>query len=156
MIADAREGEAPAEPGVQGSGFRVQEDDALANQDRSELVNDHPVRACSHNETVAGNGHPAVANAADATDCQDEVSGELENRRREFLAALHDDAAPVQPPFTDAGGMLLDSSEMETTNGHASATSLLDQPIAASARPMSRKERRARQRLLERKLRKAK
>ena len=156
VIADAREGEAPAEPGVQGSGFRVQEDDALANQDRLELVNDHPVRACSHNETVAGNGHPAVANAADATDCHDEVSGELENRRREFLAALRDDSAPVQPPFTDAGGMLLDSSEMETTNGHASATALFGEPGQATSRPLSRKERRARQRILERKLRKAK
>jgi len=72
------------------------------------------------------------------------------------LAALHDDAAPVQPPFTDAGGMLLDTSEMRPSNGHASATDLLDQPPAALARPLNRQERRARQRLLERKLKKAK
>jgi len=143
----AREGEAPAEPRVQGSGFRVQEDQQEC---------DPPVRACSHNEAVSGNGHAATAETVDATDCQKEVYDELENRRREFLAALNDDTAPVQPPFTDAAGMLLDSSESQAINGHASSVALLDQPAATTARPLSRKERRARQRMLERKLRKAK
>jgi len=126
----AREGEAPAEPRVQGSGLGVQEEQQESNP---------PVRACSHNEPVAANGHPSAAPSDDATDCHDEVCNELENRRREFLAALQDDAAPVQSPFTDAGGMRLDG-----------------EAAVAPSRPLSRKERRARQRLLERKLRTAK
>ena len=141
-----------------GSRFNVQgsksgEQDADVGGEDAE---NPPVRACSHNEAVAANGHPAALASVDATDCQDEVSSELENRRREFLAALHNDAAPVHSLLADAGGMLLDSSEMQPINSHASTTALLDQPVAAPARPLSRKERRARQRLLERKLRKAK
>jgi len=150
VLADAEDREsaiAGQASETEGSGFEVQDEPKEENP---------PVRECSHIEAVAGNGHTVAAESVDASDCQDDVSGELENRRQEFLAALHDDAAPVQPPLTDAGGMQLDSSEMRPSNGHASATDLLDQPPAGTARPLSRKERRARQRLLERKLRKAK
>ena len=150
VMADAEDRESGIggqESETEGSGFGVQVEQQAATP---------PVRACSHNEAVAANGHPVTLASVDATDCQDEVCGDLENRRREFLAALRDDAAPVHSPFADAGGMLRDSSEMRPINSHASATALLDQSAAASSRPLSRKERRARQRLLERKLRKAK
>lgn len=150
ILADAEDRESGIggqESETEGSGCRVQEEQEDFNP---------PVRDCSHIEAAAGNGQTAAAESDDASDCQDEVSGELENRRREFLAALHDDAAPVQPPFTDAGGMLLDSSEMQPTNGHASTAALLGEPAVGSNRPLNRKERRARQRLLERKLKKAK
>jgi len=52
--------------------------------------------------------------------------------------------------------MLLDSSESQLANGHASSTALLAEPVVTTSRPLNRKDRRARQRLLERKLRKAK
>jgi len=185
VIADAREGEALAEPArgvaqaykaptsgrgvgqadetgrndvrgnctlTNGQGFEGSESEAPAEPQAT----NPPVRACSHNEADSGNGQSAAAVAVDATDCQDEVCNDIENRRREFLAALRDDAAPVQPPFTDAGGMLLDSSELQSANGCASATALLGEPPVGPRRPLSRKERRARQRILERKLRKAK
>jgi hypothetical protein len=142
MDAEAvREGEAPAEALVRGSGIGVQE------EEQQEIH--PPVRDCSHNEATAGTGHLADAAAVGARDCQDDGCDELENRRRLFLAALHDDATPVHPPIADAGGMFvaaLEEPEAASIDGQA----------WASVRPLNRHERRARQRMLKRKLRRAK
>ena len=99
-------------------------------------------------------GHEDDSEAVDVSDCQDDVCDEMEDRRRAFLAALQDDTAPVQPPLTDGNGMLLEEPEGAPQNGHSSGRSAqLGKPAVA---PLNRKERRARQRMLERKLRKAK
>ncbi len=151
-----REGEAPAEPRAQGSAFGIQETDPLD-------------RACSPNRpdpTQIQRGEPE---SDDATDCEDEACNELENRRRAFLAALRDDTAPVHPPFTDAGGMLLDSSEsvqagesqsvvqLQVSGQHVGAalstTSVAERPARI---PLNRHQRRARQRELDRLRRRAK
>jgi hypothetical protein len=145
-----REGDASAEPRaeearVQDSGFGV--------QDEQEVVNP-PVGECSLDAAVAGNGHETCDSGSDTTDCQKETYSDFEDRRRAFLAALQDDTAPVQPPLTDGNRMLLEEPEGVSPNGHSSGNSaLLGKPAVA---PLNRKERRARQRMLERKLRKAK
>jgi hypothetical protein len=94
---------------------------------------------------------------ADARGDEPKTCDEFAERRREFLAALGDNTAPVQPPITDANGMQI----VEPLEGErAEDLSLL--PLAAGAeglaerRPLSRKERKARQRLLEKLRRKAK
>jgi len=84
--------------------------------------------------------HDAVL---DASVCDESTCDEVETRRREFLNALAKDTAPVQPPVTDANGMQIEAPA-------------LAEPVAAPRRPLNRQERRARQKLLERKLRKAK
>lgn len=105
-----------------------------------------------------------VANAETAKVCDG-----LAARRREFLAALEDNTTPVQPPRTDAGGMLLDEADED-----AAEDELAVLPLAAGAqrlaessqssslthwvstgRPLTRKERRARKRLLAKLKRKA-
>ena len=88
-------------------------------------------------------GHQNDTAGADVSDCQEDVCDELEERRRAFLAALQDDTAPVQPPLTDANGMLLEEP-------------LRGEPAVAPAVPLNRHQRRARQRMLDRKLRRAK
>jgi hypothetical protein len=135
---------------AEGSGFGAQEEQHNSNP---------PARDCSHIEAVAGNGHAAPEAVVDASGCHDDACDELESRRREFLAALQDDAATVHSPFTDGNGMLIDEpSEAEEVNFLPLAAGAESQSsaTAVSSRPLSRKERRARQRLLERKLRKAK
>jgi len=82
--------------------------------------------------------------AIDVSDFQDDVCDE------------QDDMAPVQPPLTDGNGMLLEEPEGAPQNGHSSSyTALLGKPGKPAVAPLNRKERRARQRMLERKLRKA-
>ena len=70
-----------------------------------------------------------AAAAVDATDCQDDVCDDLENRRREFLAALQDDTAPVQPPLTDGNGMLLDEPSEARGNERPAAALLVREPV---------------------------
>jgi hypothetical protein len=82
-----------------------------------------------------------------------------EARRRAFLAAVEAETAPVQPPQTDAHGMLLEDGAEEAWTAefeHAGAAEEAVATIAPPRRPLSRQERKARQRLLERKLRKGK
>jgi hypothetical protein len=130
--AEEREGEAPAEPNP-------------------------PVGACSLSATGLEQGHEVEADAAAASDCQDEVCDEVEDRRRAFLAALKDDTAPVQPPVTDGNGMQLEEADEAPQHGHSSGSpALLGKPAVAPAVPLNRHQRRARQRLLEQKLRRAK
>ena len=77
----------------------------------------------------------------------------METCRREFLSPLEIDTSPVQPPITDRNGMPLD----EPAQVAEANAPLLGQPAAAKpTRPLNRKERRAWQKQLERKLRKAK
>ena len=104
-----------------------------------------------------GQGHEEAVAESDASEFQDETCDELESRRREFLAALQDDTAPVQPPLTDGNGVLLDE-QIETPENDVprGSSALLDKPAVAPAVPLNRQQRQARQRLLERKLRKAK
>jgi hypothetical protein len=137
VLVEAEEkesGDRDREAGVQGSGFRVQEE---------QQTETHPVRACSLDGTGLEQGHEEDAVAVNASDCQDDVCDELEDRRRAFLAALRDDTAPVQPPLTDGNGMLLEEP-------------LRGEPAVAPAVPLNRHQRRARQRILDRKLRRAK
>ena len=136
-VGDRREGKAPAEPQVANGAAP-------------------PVGACS-GETSAQQHLAEAANEPVAASHDDEVAcEEIEQRRRAFLAALDEDTSPVQPPRVDANGMLLEeATEQEElpvlrlaagAEGQAAGTPLL-------ARPLSRKERRARQRELERKMR---
>jgi len=122
---------------------------------------DSPIEDCSRARADGHSRESVDAAPLAVSACGDERCDELENRRRAFLAALMDDTAPVHPPFTDAGGMLLDSSQpslaIQTNDGSAllgkpalAPATALDQPAA------SRKERRKQQRLLARKIRKAK
>jgi hypothetical protein len=136
-----------------GSRFNVQ-GSKLGEQDAAhEDAGDPPVRACSLDETGLGHEQEVDAAGVDLSDCRDDVCDELEDRRQAFLAALQDDTAPVQPPLTDGNGMLLEEADEAPQNGQSSGGSaLLGKPAVA---PLNRKERRARQRLLERKLRKA-
>ena len=146
--AEGREsGDGDRESGVQGSEFSVHEEQQTEN---------HPVGACSLDGARLEQGHEEDTGAVDASDFQDDVCDQLESRRRAFLAALQDDRAPVQPPLTDGNGMLLEEPMEAPQNGHSSGTALLGKPAVAPSRPLNRKERRARQRMLERKLRKAK
>ena len=72
---------------------------------------------------------------------------------------MRDVAAHVQPPFTDAHGMPMDEpTEREDASFLPPAAGAERQSgsTALSSRPLNRKERRARQRMLERRLRKAK
>jgi hypothetical protein len=112
--------------GVQGSGFRVQdesvgeasrlsespplEDHREADASRSPAIA-HPLRDCSAGAAELQTAIVRLPDAELATADGDETCREIENRRRAFLAALENDTAPVHPPFTDAGGLLLDSSE---------------------------------------------
>lgn len=91
-----------------------------------------------------------------------------EARRRAFLAAVEAENAPVQPPRTDAQGMLLEegfeepwrlesATEPESEPMNACETSeTAVATLATPRRPLTRQERKARQRLLQRKLRKGK
>jgi hypothetical protein len=125
---------------------------------------------CSRDEAAPAVVQLAPATQPDATGDEPEVCDEFAARRREFLAALDDDTTPVQPPRTDAGGMLLDEPDEEAAEEELSVL-----PLAAGAeamsgvggsapsltrrvstgRPLSRKERRARKRLLAKLKRKA-
>ncbi|MCI0360307.1 MAG: hypothetical protein L0211_17660 [Planctomycetaceae bacterium] len=112
--SDGREGEAgeaPAEPSVGAP----------------------PVRDCSAKAGELVVAADEVAKLGIATCGSDDTCNEMEERRQAFLAALEEDTAPVHPPFTDAGGMLLDSSQPQLdlrANGH-SASALLGKPAVA-------------------------
>ncbi len=176
---DGREGEAPAEPRSQGSGFGVQEGEdggqktenrRQTTEVRSRLADVPPVGDCSRfgDARLVATDAGVMSNAATADESA--VYDEIERRRRAFLAALDNDTSPVQPPRVDAGGMLLEEAEGEqetedreqTTEGEELAlagvlpmAALTDTSTDAcpTARPLSRRERRARQRMLEKKLR---
>ena len=100
---------------------------------------------------------PAVDDGVSAS--EQAAYDEQEARRRAFLAAVEAEMAPVQPPQTDAHGMLLEEETGEAWTAefeHAGAAEEAVATIAPTRRPLSRQERKARQRLLARKLRKAK
>jgi hypothetical protein len=141
--AEEREsGDGSREAEVQGSGFGVQEE-------QQETVRP-PVGACSLDGAGLGQDREDAAVESDVSDSQEETCDELENRRREFLAALQDDTAPVQPPRTDGNGTMLEAS-LRGEPAFAPAESAV-----APAATLNRHQRRARQRMLARKLRKAK
>ena len=96
-----------------------------------------PVRACSASAEAPPVEAPALIAGDDASRSGDELSDEIESRRRAFLAALAEETSPVQPPEADA----------------KTAPENKSQPDAARPAALTRKERRARQRQLERKLR---
>ena len=121
-------GEAPAEPRA------AEQDNPLPNP-----LN----RACSVPASSLVHRDQPNGVALDTSNCDDSTCDEVETRRREFLNALAMDTAPVQPPVTDANGMQIEEP-------------VLAEEIATPRRPLNRQERRARQKLLERKLRKAK
>jgi hypothetical protein len=118
-----------------------------------------PVGDCS--EKVAR--PPRVANEVAKSNgtnlCLPEICDEIESRRRTFLAALADDTSPVQPPRIDAGGLLIEQTEAGEARPLAAILQVnLDpsSPLGTAAtieRPLTRQRRRARQKLLERKLR---
>jgi hypothetical protein len=140
-------------------------------------TSDPLVRDCSRFsvQQPAGVSSPAVE--SDATADESEVYDEIEQRRRAFLAALDNDTSPVQPPRVDAGGMLIDEPEESEELALASVLPMASltpanshgerevgrrdayptaengrQDACPTARPLSRRERRARQRMLEKKL----
>jgi hypothetical protein len=128
QASSRREGEAPAEP------CPVELSQPLTNP-----LN----RACSvQTDSFASRDQPHAV-MPDASVCNESTCDEVETRRREFLNALAMDTAPVQPPVTDANGM-----QVEEPNAA--------DPIPVTRHPLNRQERRARQKLLERKLRMAK
>jgi hypothetical protein len=98
--------------------------------------------------------------AADCVNTDEKAAyDEQEARRRAFLAAVEAEMAPVQPPQTDAHGMLLEEGADEAWTldfEHAGAADDTVAMLASPPRPLTRRERKARQRLLARKLRKAK
>jgi hypothetical protein len=116
----------------------------------------------------------------DATADESAVYDEIERRRRAFLAALDNDTSPVQPPRVDAGGMLVEDETEDgeqTTEDREQETGVRGQETeergqrsddrgqeteerehgrqdaCPTARPLNRRELRARQRMLEKKLR---
>jgi hypothetical protein len=148
---------------VQGSKFKVpssklEADASLTHQVGTPLQSLGqlpPVRDCSAEVLEPAVSAVETAEPVNATSGSADVCNEMEQRRQAFLAALEDDTASVHPPFTDAGGMLLDSSlpQMDglpamKANGSC-ATALLDEPATISF-SLNRKERRKRQRILAR------
>ncbi len=119
----------------------------------------HPVGDCSEPVAQPPRGAAEVAKSNGASLCLPEVCEEIEHRRRTFLAALADDMSPVQPPRLDAGGLLIEQPEAGEPRPLAAILQVnLDarSPSGTTAvieRPLTRQQRRARQKLLERKLR---
>jgi hypothetical protein len=118
-----------------------------------------PVEDCSRLEAPAAHDAEVARPHVDANEGTDEVCEEIESRRREFLAALADEPAPVQIPRGEDGHRLLDEP-VEGETVHVAdvlpLSSLASERSAGASlltRPLSRKERRARRRLLERRLR---
>jgi hypothetical protein len=174
-----RESEAPAEPSGQGSGFWVQEreDRRQTTEDRSQepgirsqKADVPPVGDCSRFVDARRGANDAGVASHDATADESAVYDEIERRRRAFLAALDNDTSPVQPPRVDAGGMLVEEAEGEqetedreqTTEGEELAlagalsmarTSHEQADCGRTSPALLRRERRARQRVLEKKLR---
>ncbi len=121
-----------------------------------------PVEDCSRFAASQAAPLSVVAEETDETHCRPEVSDEIERRRRAFLAALADDTSPVQPPHVDAGGLQLDTPQEATEDqpeqplGEVLQLRLdVERPTGGVTihRPLTRAERKARQRLLDRKLR---
>jgi hypothetical protein len=125
---------------------------------------------CSRDEGSEACSRLAAQTQPDANDDELETYDEFAERRREFLAALDDNTAPVQPPRTDANGMLIEESEehaeaedmsllLMAAGAEGMAAPIGDAPSlthrVSVARPLSRKERRARKRILEKLRRKA-
>jgi hypothetical protein len=145
---EAREGEVPAEPPACAAG------------------NGSPrpsVRDCSPNSDRANGRSTMPAPPADATACESAVLSEIERRRQAFLAALADDTSPVQPPRVDAGGLLIDKPEAGeemalsavlplAAGGKLEAFAAADSSDESRPTPLTRCERKTRQRMLERKL----
>jgi hypothetical protein len=139
-IAD-REGEVPAEPTsgragrVQGSGFKVQEERRAGEMPAPQIENP-PVEDCSLGDVSRGSGKRSESREIDATDSLPspyELVQQLKARaKRDFLR-------PAQATLAAR----VDSPE-----------SMGGEPSIGAARPLNRKERRARQRQLARILKK--
>jgi len=165
-LAESREGEAPAEPPALLGKPAVAPSVTLTNgQGFGE--NASPDRDCSADERDLVQLDKAAGNAPDATPVAAELCKQIEARRQAFLAALENDTAPVHPPFTDAGGMLLDATEPAKSlvenrdaviqlqlNGHEPGAALSATAVAEGAM-IKRHQRRARQRELDRLRRRA-
>jgi hypothetical protein len=132
------EGEAPAEP--------------CAAEQAHPFTN--PLnRACSESANSLDYRGQPHADELNPSACSDATCDEVETRRREFLNALANDTAPVQPPVTDAHGMQIEEVQSDPVETLLSKPA---QPTAAPRRPLNRQERRRRERLLRRMKRKAK
>jgi hypothetical protein len=126
--------------------------------DESDADTNPLVRDCSPAaaEQAAAAAELASGNFASA----DEPAGydEQEARRRAFLAAVEAETAPVQPPRTDANGMLLEEEAGKAWTADSAQSEASEAAVATLAPPrrrLNRQERKARQRLFERKRRKA-
>jgi hypothetical protein len=148
----------------QETGNRGQEtEDSRGQRACASIYTEHtsapPVEECSRSAALSVIAPPALIDEGDVSPCRPAMSDDIESRRRAFLAALADDTSPVQPPVVDAAGMLIDESPARRAEQPLAAILQLDldpeQPGATAAveRPLTREQRRARQRLLERKLR---
>lgn len=142
------------------AGGSVNDDDADQPDCETDAIRSAPpVGDCSEHVAPPPRGTAAVAQTSGASLCLPEICDEIENRRRTFLAALADDTSPVQPPRIDAGGLLIDQGESDEARPLAAILQVnLDagNPAGTTAtieRPLTRQQRRARQKLLERKLR---
>ena len=129
---------------------------------------DPPVRACSASADAPPVEPPAIISGDDASHCSAGLSDEIESRRRAFLAALAEEAAPVQRPEVIAKKAPNDqpgardwraagkSRPMAQPGEGPASAGMEDHREADTSRSPARslrKERRARRRLLERKLR---
>jgi hypothetical protein len=145
-----REDAPPADASLLGSesvgGVTLPSDQGIGNHSP---VGDCSLAAAESKADVVDDGDPVDANLV-----ADERCHEMEARRQAFLAALEDDTAPVHPPFTDAGGMLLDS--LEPAGGHSATASVRESEDEPAIVPLSRKELRKQRRIQARQQRKAK
>jgi hypothetical protein len=128
-----------------------------------------PVGDCSVETATLRVAAVTAGQTIDANDDASSVCDEIETRRRAFLAALQGDTAPVHPPFTDAAGMLLDSAEpvqtpdavreavvqLQVHGEREGAAVSVEDAEHESLAAQKRRERRARQRELERLRRRA-
>jgi hypothetical protein len=98
--------------------------------------------------------------AADGVSASEQATcDEQESRRRAFLAAVEAETAPVHPPRTDVHGMLLEEGDDAAWTPETEDAAAAEDGVATPAptrRPLNRQERKARERLLKRKLQKAK
>jgi hypothetical protein len=116
------------------------------------------VRDCSLSAAEQAAAPEELANADRATADEQAAYDEQEARRRAFLAAVEAETAPVQPPRTDLNGMLLEEEAGNAWTAESDQIEASDAAVATLApprRPLNRQERKARQRMLERKLRKS-
>jgi hypothetical protein len=107
-----------------------------------------PVRDCSPSAAIPAAAAVSASDSIVATDCHSETSDDDASRGDEPAASAEDEFGPVQPDGQGGGGEL----PMDFLESHAQPP----KPDLLSRRPLNRKERRKRRRLLERMKRKAK